>query len=34
MTAELCWNLFWKTGAAEYYAMYRDLLETEQAASA
>lgn len=34
MTAEFYWNLFWKTGAPEYYAMYRDLMETEQTASA
>lgn len=27
MTAETCWNLFWITGAPEYYAMYREFVE-------
>lgn len=25
MTAQICWNLFWATGAPEYYALYRGL---------
>lgn len=28
MTANTCWTLFWTTGAPEYYAMYREFLET------
>lgn len=34
MTAELCWALFWATGAPESYVLYRELLESEALASA
>jgi|ADurb_H2B_02_Slu_FD_contig_41_2825832_length_339_multi_4_in_0_out_0_1 hypothetical protein len=27
MTEEICWALFWVTGAPEYYALYREFME-------